>query len=331
MCESFPQFLVHANKCSLVSGPQNGSEQVYKVTGGSRDKPKGHLKKYHQMGASGPIDPANPEPPQVKLSTGDCPDLREANLFRLFKLYLIKWIVLAHIAYSQVENEHFRGLVYFINLTAEFALPRSGNTVRAWMLKLYNVQRLKIAQMLRESPYQLHYGFDLWTSPNGLAILGIVVHWMDAEDRKHDTLVGLRAMDSSHSGEHMFEVLWEVIEELGVQHKIGYFILDNAHSNTQALRCLEHRLLLEDTPHPFTSSKRRMHCFGHVLNLIAKRILFGESVNVDVGADCADAEDEQAAITQEVSALRWVYRKDVDLQIIFYSKKECGNGGCMDR
>jgi hypothetical protein len=53
-----------------------------------------------------------------------------------------------------------------------------------------------------------------------------------------------------------------------------------------------------------------MHCFGHVLNLIAKSILFRESVNIDFGAECEDAEDEQAAINRGLSG--WLYRKDVD-------------------
>jgi hypothetical protein len=274
---------------------------------GSREKPQGHLKKFHRLGKSGPLDPANPEPAGAHtrdtVSTGECPNLSKPNLLNLFKFYLIKWIVLVHIAFFQVENECFRALLYFINPTVEFALPRSGNTVRAWMLRIYEAQRRKIAQMLRNSPYKLHFGFDLWTSPNGLAILGIVVHWMDAEDRKHDTLVALRALQGSHSGEHMFEVLWTVLDELDVKSKLGYFILDNAQSNTQALRCLEQWLSLEDAANPFRPAQRRMHCFGHILNLIAKRILFGNSVSVDVGTECIDAEDEQVAINQEVSIL----------------------------
>jgi hypothetical protein len=300
---------VNEYSLALVLGPQNGTEKVYKITNCSRDKAKDHLRKLHHTGPCGPCDPADSGPARPHRSTGECPNLCEPSLLALFKFYLIKWIVLAHIAFNQVENEHFRVLMYFINLTVELALPRSGNTVRAWILKLYEQHREKIAKMLRDTPYQLHFGFDMWTSPNGLAMLGIVVHWMDAEERKHDTLVGLRAMQGSHTGEHMFEVLWGVIEELRVKDKLGYFVLDNAHSNTHALHFLENRLSSEEASQPFYAAGRRMHCFGHMLNLVAKRILFGESVNINVGAECETAEDEQAAINQEVRLQPLPFRK----------------------
>src|SRR5437667_2998234 len=63
-----------------------------------------------------------------------------------------------------------------------------------------------------------------------------------------------------------------VIEEYSLQHKIGYFMLDNASTNDVcvSLLCRKLNIAAEKT--------RRLRCTGHVLNLVVKAFLFGTDV-----------------------------------------------------
>ena len=63
----------------------------------------------------------------------------------IFKLRLITWMVKKHISYSQVEDEDFRKFIDSCSLgavSAEALLPRSGNTIRSWILDEYKRRKI---------------------------------------------------------------------------------------------------------------------------------------------------------------------------------------------
>jgi hypothetical protein len=277
---------------------KNGGKpaQEYKITGCSTDKPTRHLRDAHGIGKEGKIlQRAEPEPQE--------PHGRNIQL-TVFKGLLCAWIVCAHIAFHQVENIHFRNLLYYLNSRVPDLLPDTADTIRNWVMELYYKQREEVTVALRASPFRIHWSFDLWTSSNNKPILGIVAHWMDENFQKRNTLLGMREMEGAHSGANIEAILWKILKELGLEHstKLGYFMLDNASSNTTALTTLEHRL---EQPNPgdptsyFTAAERRLHCFGHILNLVARRILYGTGVNIRIGEDTMTVEEETLAIQKE--------------------------------
>ncbi|KAK7928779.1 restless-like transposase [Apiospora marii] len=70
-------------------------------------------------------------------------------------------------------------------------------------------------------------------------------------------------------------VVVDLIEEFGVGDKTGYFVMDNAANNDTAMDFIGHK-------YGFDGRGRRERCFGHILNLSAKLLLFGneqQSVN----------------------------------------------------
>jgi hypothetical protein len=79
-------------------------------------------------------------------------------------------------------------------------------------------------------------------------------------------------MKGPHTGENLFCTLREVIEELELQNKVGYFMLDNASSNTKTLHFQEDELAERQESQPSANwatqgSRRRLRCFGHILNI----------------------------------------------------------------
>lgn len=73
--------------------------------------------------------------------------------------------------------------------------------------------------------------FDLWTLPNGHAIVGVVGHFINKDGRRRQVVLGLREIVGEYTGENMAGVLIDLFRDYGIAGSIGYFIADNAESN----------------------------------------------------------------------------------------------------
>jgi len=159
------------------------------------------------------------------------------------------------------------------------SLPKSGNTVRAWTMQLFSEQKRALIRLL-ESPHVVHFTFDLWSSPNHLAILGLVAHWINLEGRACHALLGLRKMCGAHTGENQSQVVLTLLQEYFLVEKVGYFTLDNASNNDTALACLSKKL--QDMGIVFDARGSRLRCIGHVINLVVKAFLYGYEFVEDI-------------------------------------------------
>ena len=159
-------------------------------------------------------------------------------------------------------------------------LPRSHATVQKWLMAEFDKKKLKIKQQLHEDfVSKIHLTFDMWTSENQLALLGIVAHYLDGKKWKNQSrLLALKEVEGAHSGENMTAYISEVVNEYEITDKIGFFTLDNAKSNDICLRIFLRTCLPDITDEAIKA--RRIRCFGHVVNLAAKAFLFGKNADV---------------------------------------------------
>jgi hypothetical protein len=192
--------------------------------------------------------------------------------FGLLKQRLIEWIVVMHITFSQVENEWFRRFLEVLSPKLTNWIPKSGDTIRSWILLEFKRRQNEIKAQLHESKSLIHLSFDLWTSPNHLSIVGIHGHFMNPQYKVDNALLGLRRLRGPHSGENIAEAIVGVIRQYEITDQIGYFVLDNASSNTTCVDCILDTLGVDDT-----TENRRLCCLGHVINLAAKAFLFGKN------------------------------------------------------
>ena len=72
---------------------------------------------------------------------------------------------------------------------------------------------------------------DLWTSPNYLAILGVIGHYISETGELQQAVLGLLELDGPHSGVNMANSVLGVVEDYGIASKVGYFMMDNVESN----------------------------------------------------------------------------------------------------
>jgi hypothetical protein len=105
-------------------------------------------------------------------------------------------------------------------------------------LEEFEKQRLQIIADLATARSRIHVSFDLWTAPNGLALIGVVVHYLDKDFVNRSYLIALRRLKGAHSGENIAEAIAPVLLEMGIMPKLGYFIADNDARNDTCIRAI---------------------------------------------------------------------------------------------
>jgi hypothetical protein len=191
-----------------------------------------------------------------------------------FKELLVRWIVYCHIAFFQLENQYFRELLFFLNPALLSHLPRAAKTIRSWVMGAFRSKKQQLKEDLQQARSRISISFDLWTSPNSYAILGVVAMWIDADGRRQSTVLGLRRLYGEHTGENIGSAILELLGEYDVGgEQIGYFMLDNASSNDAAVEHILRELCPWMTPRQ--RRHRRLRCLGHIINLCCQAFLMG--------------------------------------------------------
>ena len=132
-----------------------------------------HLNEVHNLFEHG--GPAGS--PQVIALNKDIPEPYSWDLTQ-FKELLIHWIVTMHISFSQVEYKAFRSLLLCLNSQLASHLPTSGNTIRSWIMEDFKQRQNQIKKELQLSKSLMHFSFDIWTSPNSMAMVAPIAHYV---------------------------------------------------------------------------------------------------------------------------------------------------------
>lgn len=110
--------------------------------------------------------------------------------------------------------------------------------------------------------------------------------------------MGVLEISARHTGENIAEEVYRILDTFGISKKVGYATLDNADNMDTSMDELETLLGWEEGE----GKERRGRCFGHILNLSAKALLFGNFIKA--------IEDEAtgASIISERDWKNWVKR-----------------------
>ena len=127
---------------------------------------------------------------------------------------------------------------------------------------------------MMESISRIHLVFDLWTSPNRLAIIAVSGHFLDGKGRQQQRLLALRRQLGAHTGSNLSSSLYQTVQEWGVVDRIGVVIADNASNNDTCLQ--EFFQILDPSIQGYEAEERRIRCYGHILNLVGRAFLYGE-------------------------------------------------------
>jgi hypothetical protein len=157
----------------------------------------------------------------------------------------------------------------------------------------------KIEKSLSQAASSITISFDNWTADNGLDFPGVTAHYLDASLCPRAILLGMRDTRGSHSGESVAEEVLRVINDYDIADKVQYFMADNATANDRAIRVLSGSLDV-DPEHD------RLRCGAHVLNLVAKAVLYGTD------NDAIDPDEREGCLSdsRHIAALEAVVRSE---------------------
>jgi len=155
----------------------------------------------------------------------------------LEQLY-VRFLTACNIPFHLVQREEFRTLIRYINKDADTWLPSSHSTVRKWTIRTFQHEKNHIKQLLQSALSKVHLTVDLWTSPNSLAFIGIIGHYIAENGDLRHSVLALKEVDGDHSGANQALHIMEVLRDYGIASKLGYFMMDNAESNDTMLVAL---------------------------------------------------------------------------------------------
>jgi hypothetical protein len=99
-------------------------------------------------------------------------------------------------------------------------------------------QQERVKREVQSALSKVHFTVDLWTSPNALAILGIIAHYTSESGQLEHTVLALRELDGKHSGHNIASCIMQAINDYGIASKVGYFMMDNADNNDKMMEAL---------------------------------------------------------------------------------------------
>ena len=202
-----------------------------------------------------------------------------------FQSLLVRWVACDNVPFHALESPRFRDLLQYANhaIIESGSLP-THSTIREWIIRSFDRHKGVVTELLGRALSRIHVSFDAWSSRNFTSLLGLTVHFLDEEGRFRAFLLGLPQVEGRHTGENLADRVSEIIHEYGLEDRIGYFVTDNADNNDTCLDALSAEL-------GFNKVQRRLRCSGHIINLVARSILFG--------AD-ADAFEEDCQADKEI-------------------------------
>lgn len=233
----------------------------------------------HKLTETGPIPNLTTQTREVKISDAlSCnvnssarssgPEDFSSNAFQAL---LYSWIVTDNVSFRKVESPRiprFHALLRYLNARCERLLP-SYQTVSRTIGEIYDKQLGAVTEALGAAATKINFSFDLWTSKNRLALLGLVAHFIDNAGCPKSILLALPRQKGRHTGSNTGDTVAEIICHYGLENKVGYFISDNARNNAKALGFL-------GTEFHFDPQRRWLRCVGHIFNLCGQAVLFGK-------------------------------------------------------
>jgi len=123
-------------------------------------------------------------------------------------------------------------------------------------MRSYEKEKKEIEKSLPKAQSLIHYTMDFWTSPNHLALFGIVVHFVDSNGCLNRALLVLREIEGVHSGENLCRTFVAVLEEYEIQYKTGFIMMDNVSNNDTFMDHLESAQL--DIGYRFNAGEQRL-------------------------------------------------------------------------
>jgi hypothetical protein len=199
-----------------------------------------------------------------------------------WRVDFMNWITHDNISFAQAASERLHKVILGGGPHVKHLLPCE-RTVRSWVIATYQERIIDVKKSLASARSKINISFDAWSSPNHLSLLGVVAHWLNESRKLKTALLALRPVEG-HYGHEIADTVLPVIKLFEIEGNLGAFQIDNATNNDTALKAIAASI-------PSISMKDlRLRCFGHIVNLVVKAMLYGDSSLQKDLDNCGDHE-----------------------------------------
>jgi len=207
---------------------------------------------------------------------------------------LLDLVIVRRLPYSCIEWPELHTLVRALNPAGTVFLPTSHTTMKNMITTWYTQSKYIVRKRLQSSQTSIHLAIDIWTSPSHTLLLAVCASFIGVQNSFRNILIGLRIVEG-HSGENQWNSLLPLLQEYGIENKIGAVIGNNATTNNTLCRTMAQWLGSEKKIN-WNQTFLRLRCFGHILNLVVQAFLF----ETDTGEDIIVSYDQEDQNTEEV-------------------------------
>ena len=154
-----------------------------------------------------------------------------------FKALLYDWIIHDNISFNQLESKRLRRLFVYLQPCCKRVIS-SKPTVSRTVATLYDKCLGAVTKTLKGALTKISLSFDLWTSNNKLAVLGLCAHFININGQPVTSLLALPRQKGRHTGLAIADSVSAIISEYNLTDKIGWFTTDNASANQRCMDAL---------------------------------------------------------------------------------------------
>ncbi|KAG7000867.1 putative AC transposase [Fusarium oxysporum f. sp. conglutinans] len=269
------------NRCNMRGAAEFFSVQA---TSSAAD----HLRKAHRI---------TPASQSSESSPGDEGSAIPRAKIKAIQELSVGFVIDSDVPFTIFEHSFLRKIFNHFDNDLVLQMPWSGSSVTREIHRLFEAKRDTIKAELRNALTAVHISFDLWTSPNRFAIMAVFAHFIDQLDHQQSRLLALRRQFGAHSSENLAGSLIDIVQEWEIEGRVGCAISDNMTANDTCLYYMYQRL--DPSMRPVDIKARRMRCYGHTLNLVARAFLFGK-----------DAESFE--LESDINGMRGLVEQDLD-------------------
>jgi hypothetical protein len=144
----------------------------------------------------------------------------------VFEKLLIEYIILSDHSFGEIEKPQFLKMLKY--LKPDLQLFKT-DTLKRRIDVLYEEERKRVFDHIRNVKSETSVTTDIWTSPNSHAYSAVTVHFIDSDWNLVSSLIDFNPMDCSHTGQNIFDSFVKVMEEVNI---VPFAVaLDNASNN----------------------------------------------------------------------------------------------------
>jgi len=129
---------------------------------------------------------------------------------------IVDFFSATHVAFESVEAESFLHLVDVLGGPGTRKLIPKADTIKSDADRKYRDKQNKVRTYFAKLDCGINLTLDIWTSPNGKAILAITCHWVDENYTLQELLLDAVELNGPHTGSNIAKHVIESLKQYEV-------------------------------------------------------------------------------------------------------------------